>query len=685
MKSQPLYEENTAGKMPGNETKETSKTPDKFDLNLLDGATCPITLTLMTDPVMLLGDGQTYERSAIESWLNQGHKTSPLTGSEISNFRLMPNYAMKSTIDQLRTRFSPKELQKMEAEVQPKLSRKVSSSFPSSTTTTTTTSFSSSPSAPPAPSAPYYQEGNFDVNPSLTSSTNMSSSSSSTMDKYIYDEGKGKDFDTRNEGKEKDFDTRNEEKDNERNFNRYALLLAGGYGSGHVNAMRGGFETYVNDTDAFDIWTVKHQQDIPGPETHAISLSGSQIYTGSGLTSRIWAMERTEDSEEIAKNKNSIKTMKRFLSKYVLSAEELAERQQKEAIRIKEAEEERLRLESQSIAYPFSDPSWKWNKKVELSGHREKITCAAIAQNSTFAISGGLDGRLLFWHPKVYDDNSTWTCKNNMFHGDEESPVRAVEIHGANSLENHIPEWYASGGDDWAVRIWDAVHPDRMLAEYNFSAHTLPISCLSSASYGHDMLASTCLDGKLFLWSPKSRSSQPIAEFKDASGSSDYFSMQAAKAHDGAIRAVAVDASYGGEGPRWIATGGEDGYLKIWDTRMRRLLEILACPSQQGLEYERTQRLPWLFDKGEELSPKKSELKLKNSYYDNSSWEGVEVSNKDFMKLTKSSPDGRFLIRVDGTNEVAIYDTTTWQEVTSFKTDMREIHACTFAILNQIL
>lgn len=37
---------------------------------------CPITMQLMTDPV-IDPDGNSYERSAIESWLRQ-HNTSPI-------------------------------------------------------------------------------------------------------------------------------------------------------------------------------------------------------------------------------------------------------------------------------------------------------------------------------------------------------------------------------------------------------------------------------------------------------------------------------------------------------------------------------------------------------------------------------------------------------------------------------
>ena len=42
-------------------------------------------------------DGHTYERSAIEQWLKT-HNTSPTTGLELESKRLVPNYSLRSLI-----------------------------------------------------------------------------------------------------------------------------------------------------------------------------------------------------------------------------------------------------------------------------------------------------------------------------------------------------------------------------------------------------------------------------------------------------------------------------------------------------------------------------------------------------------------------------------------------------------
>ena len=55
---------------------------------------------VMQDPVVLLGDGNTYERCAIEKWLLKGTDTSPLTGEVLTEKRLVPNHLIRSFIAQ---------------------------------------------------------------------------------------------------------------------------------------------------------------------------------------------------------------------------------------------------------------------------------------------------------------------------------------------------------------------------------------------------------------------------------------------------------------------------------------------------------------------------------------------------------------------------------------------------------
>ena len=58
---------------------------------------CPITMTTMKDPV-ILSDGFTYERCAIEQWLKANQK-SPMTNQTLENENLTPNRQLKKLIE----------------------------------------------------------------------------------------------------------------------------------------------------------------------------------------------------------------------------------------------------------------------------------------------------------------------------------------------------------------------------------------------------------------------------------------------------------------------------------------------------------------------------------------------------------------------------------------------------------
>ena len=71
----------------------------------LDALCCPLTLSEFSDPVILIGDGHTYERAAITEWLKL-HPRSPLTGamlSDASQRLLVPNLTLKKMADEVRT------------------------------------------------------------------------------------------------------------------------------------------------------------------------------------------------------------------------------------------------------------------------------------------------------------------------------------------------------------------------------------------------------------------------------------------------------------------------------------------------------------------------------------------------------------------------------------------------------
>ncbi|XP_074308012.1 U-box domain-containing protein 17 [Silene latifolia] len=58
---------------------------------------CPISLDLMEDPV-IVSTGQTYDRSSISRWLEEGHCTCPKTGQMLAHTRLVSNRALRNLI-----------------------------------------------------------------------------------------------------------------------------------------------------------------------------------------------------------------------------------------------------------------------------------------------------------------------------------------------------------------------------------------------------------------------------------------------------------------------------------------------------------------------------------------------------------------------------------------------------------
>ena len=74
--------------------------PAPTEADAPDEYRCPLTLELMTDPVVAM-DGNTYERAAIAEWLDV-HTTSPLTREEIQPV-LVTNMAIRKLIEAHRS------------------------------------------------------------------------------------------------------------------------------------------------------------------------------------------------------------------------------------------------------------------------------------------------------------------------------------------------------------------------------------------------------------------------------------------------------------------------------------------------------------------------------------------------------------------------------------------------------
>lgn len=72
-----------------------------------DDFRCPISLEIMTDPV-ILSSGHTFDRSSIQRWLDAGHRTCPITNLPIPDPpSIIPNHALRSLISNFAQVSSP--------------------------------------------------------------------------------------------------------------------------------------------------------------------------------------------------------------------------------------------------------------------------------------------------------------------------------------------------------------------------------------------------------------------------------------------------------------------------------------------------------------------------------------------------------------------------------------------------
>lgn len=61
---------------------------------------CPITKSIMREPVMIAEEGFTYEKSAILEWFSRGHRTCPDTGRVLHSLALVPNLKLQQAMDE---------------------------------------------------------------------------------------------------------------------------------------------------------------------------------------------------------------------------------------------------------------------------------------------------------------------------------------------------------------------------------------------------------------------------------------------------------------------------------------------------------------------------------------------------------------------------------------------------------
>jgi len=85
------------------EEKKEEPKAEPFPPNFI----CPLTHEPFQDPVFI-DDGYTYERSAIELWL-QTHNTSPMTNETVESKKVRPNIVLRNSLAEYRASLKPSQ------------------------------------------------------------------------------------------------------------------------------------------------------------------------------------------------------------------------------------------------------------------------------------------------------------------------------------------------------------------------------------------------------------------------------------------------------------------------------------------------------------------------------------------------------------------------------------------------
>lgn len=86
-----------------NSVDEKASSPPQSNANLPESFYCPLTKILMENPVQDR-EGNSYEAAAIKRWLEEGNLTSPITRNSLLRKHLVPNRALRCSIEYFRNK-----------------------------------------------------------------------------------------------------------------------------------------------------------------------------------------------------------------------------------------------------------------------------------------------------------------------------------------------------------------------------------------------------------------------------------------------------------------------------------------------------------------------------------------------------------------------------------------------------